>query len=132
MVMLSPLGTPGTYFETGSSRLSLPSWASSTITAAVIVLVLEAIPKWVSARGGLLAPSNVVPYVTVNSPWGVRKRTTAPGIRSSLAVVSTMVCSAAWSIGLSADARCLVHDDESPVTHPSTAPVIRVRATQRL
>ena len=44
----------------------------------------------------------------MNSPWGVRKRTTAPGIRSSLAVVSTMVCSAAWSIGLSADGRCLV------------------------
>src|SRR5436190_2765566 len=103
MVILSPLGTSGTYFETGSSRLSLPSWASSTITAAVIVLVLEAIWKWVSARGGLVAPSNVVPQVTVNSPWGVRKRTTAPGIRSSLAVVSTMVCSAAWSIGLSAD-----------------------------
>jgi hypothetical protein len=61
MVMLSPLGTPGTYFETGSSRLSLPSWASSTITAAVIVLVFEAIRKWVSALGGLLAPSNVVP-----------------------------------------------------------------------
>jgi hypothetical protein len=33
----------------------------------------------------------------------VRKRTTAPGIRSSLAVLSTMVCNAAWSIGLSAD-----------------------------
>src|SRR5881396_4320927 len=71
--------------------------------AAVIVFVFEAILKWVSARGGLIAPSNVVPWVTVNSPWGVRKRTTAPGIRSPLAVVSTMVCSAAWSIGLSAD-----------------------------
>src|SRR5438046_4004840 len=71
--------------------------------AAVIVFVFEAILKWVSARGGLVAPSNVVPWVTVNSPWGVRKRTTAPGIRSSWAVVSTMVCSAAWSIGLSAD-----------------------------
>jgi hypothetical protein len=33
----------------------------------------------------------------------VRKRTTAPGTKSFLAVVSTMVCSAAWSIGLSAD-----------------------------
>src|SRR5438067_3793781 len=103
MVILSPLGTPGTYFETGSSRLSLPSWASSAITAAVIVLVFEAIRKWVSARGGLVAPSNVVPWVTVNSPWGVRKRTTAPGIRRSWAVVSTIVWSAAWSIGLSAD-----------------------------
>src|SRR5437868_15285352 len=101
--MLSPLGTLGTYFETGSSRLSLPSWASSTITAAVIDLVLEAILKWVSGRGGLIVPSRVVPWVTVNSPWGVRQSTTAPGTKSSFAVVSTMVCSAAWSIGLSAD-----------------------------
>jgi hypothetical protein len=44
-----------------------------------------------------------VPKVTVNSPWGVRRRTTAPGTRSSWAVVSTVVCSAAWLIGLSAD-----------------------------
>ena len=54
-----------------------------------------------SARGGILAPSKVLPEVTVNSPWGVRNRTTAPGIRSSLAVVSTTVCSAARSICLS-------------------------------
>src|SRR6266480_3004174 len=73
------------------------------ITAAVMVLVLEAIRKWVSARGGFLVFSWVVPLAAVKSPWGVRKRTTAPGIRSSLAVLSTMVCSAAWSIGLSAD-----------------------------
>src|SRR6266478_5125485 len=38
-----------------------------------------------------------------------------PGIRSSLAVVSTMVCRADWSIGLRADARCLVHDNVTPV-----------------
>jgi hypothetical protein len=55
------IGTPKTYFDIGSSRLSLLSWASSIINAAVIVLVLEAILKWVSARGGLVAPSNVVP-----------------------------------------------------------------------
>ena len=61
MVMLSPLGTPGRYFETRSSRLSLLSWASCIVTAAVIVLVLDAILKWVSALGGLVAPSNVVP-----------------------------------------------------------------------
>src|SRR5438477_13073869 len=101
--MLSPLGTLGTYFETGSSRLSLPSCASSTITAAVIDLVLEAILKWVSARGGLTVPSRVVPWVTVNSPWGVRRSTTAPGTRSSLAVVAVMVCSAAWTTDLTAD-----------------------------
>ena len=43
MVMFSPLGTFGTYFEIGSLNWSLPSWASSTITAEVIVLVIEAI-----------------------------------------------------------------------------------------
>src|SRR5205823_7977430 len=102
MVILSLLGTPGTYFETGSSSLSLPSWASSTITAAVIVLVFEAIRKWVSARGGVAAPSTVVPQVTVNSPWGVRRRTTAPGTRSSPAVFPTVAWSAARLIGLSA------------------------------
>jgi hypothetical protein len=39
-----------------------------------------------------------------------------------------MLCSAAWSIGLSADGRDLVHDNESPVTHPSATPVIRATA----
>ena len=57
----------------------------------------------------------------VNSPWGVRKRTTAPGIRSSLAVVSTMVCSAAWSIGLSAGGPGREH-----------AAIRRVRPTKKL
>src|SRR6266478_3612323 len=38
----------------------------------------------------------------MNSPCGVRTRTTAPGTRSSWAVVSTVVCSTAWLIGLSA------------------------------
>ena len=50
-VMSSPLGTPCTYFETGSSRRSFPSCASSTVTAAVIVLVFEAIRKCVSPVG---------------------------------------------------------------------------------
>ena len=61
MVMLSPSGTSGTYFDTGSSSSSLPSWASCRITADVIVLVIEAIRKWVSASGRLSAPSSVVP-----------------------------------------------------------------------
>ena len=61
MVMWSPLGTPETYFDTASSRLSLFSWASCRMIAAVIVLVLEAARKWVSALGGLVALSNVVP-----------------------------------------------------------------------
>ena len=39
-----------------------------------------------------------------------------------------LACNAAWSIGLSADGRGLVHDSESPVTHPSVAPVIRATA----
>ena len=60
-MMSSPLGTPETYFETGSSKRSFPSWASSTITAAVIVLVFEAILKYVSPRGGDVPPSSVVP-----------------------------------------------------------------------
>ena len=47
------------------------------------------------------------------------------GIRSFLAVVSTIVCSAALSIGLSADSCCLWHD-ESPT---SATPVIRATAT---
>jgi hypothetical protein len=44
---------------------------------------------------------------------------------SSLAVVSTKVCSAALSIGLSADSCCLWHD-ESPTT---ATPVITATAT---
>ena len=43
-------------FETGSSKRSFPSWASSTIMAAVIVLVFEAILECVSARGGVMPP----------------------------------------------------------------------------
>jgi len=49
-------------------------------------------------------------------------------IRSSLAVVSTMVCSAVWSIGLSADS-CCRWQDESHVNDPSATPVIRATAT---
>ena len=56
--MLSPLGTSGTYFDTGSSSRSLPSWASCRITADVIVLVIDAIRKWVSAVGSGLLPNS--------------------------------------------------------------------------
>ena len=38
------------------------------ITAAVMVLVFEAILKWVSARGGFLVFSWVVPVAAVKSP----------------------------------------------------------------
>ena len=60
-MMLSPLGTPSTYFETGSSKRNFPSWTSSTITAAVIVLVFEVARKCVSARGEFVPPSSVAP-----------------------------------------------------------------------
>ena len=40
MVMFSPLGTSGRYFDTGSSSFSRPSWTSCRMTVAVIVLVL--------------------------------------------------------------------------------------------
>ena len=42
-------------------NFSLPSWASSTISAAVMVLEFEAIRKWVFASGGVCVPSSVVP-----------------------------------------------------------------------
>src|SRR6478736_4905717 len=103
MVMLSPPGTPETYFDTGSVRSSLPSWASCRTAAAVIVLVFEAIRKWVFASGGLCAPSWVVPDAAVKSPCGVLNTTTAPGISCSLMVLSTRTCNAAPSMGLSPD-----------------------------
>src|SRR6478609_11143848 len=103
MVMLSPLGTSGTYFDTGSSRPSLPSWASCRTTTAVIVLVFEAIRKWVFASGGLCTPSWVVPDAAVKSPCGVLSTTTAPGISCCLMVLSTRTCNAAPSMGLSPD-----------------------------
>ena len=53
MVMLSPFGTPRHTSRSGRRSRSLPSWASCTITAAVIVLVFEATRKCVSAAGGV-------------------------------------------------------------------------------
>jgi hypothetical protein len=40
MVMFCPFGTSGRYVETGSSRVSLPSWTSWRIAVPVQVLVL--------------------------------------------------------------------------------------------
>ena len=122
MVIWSPSGTPETYFETGSSRSSRPSWASWTITAAVIVLVFEAIRKWVSARGGTVAPSVVVPWETVNSPWGVDRMTAAPGTSNSAAVASTAAWSAAWSIGLSAGEPFVVPSGRATICAGSCSP----------
>jgi hypothetical protein len=45
----------------------------------------------------------VVPAAAVNSPWGVRRSTTAPGTRSSSIRRSTRAWSATGSIGFSAD-----------------------------
>src|SRR5687767_11910633 len=73
------------------------------MSAAVMVLVFEAIRKWVSARGGVVVPSWVVPELTVKSPWGVRRSTMAPGTSASWANVDTVACRALRSIGLSAD-----------------------------
>jgi hypothetical protein len=101
MVILFPLGTPSTYDDMGSSRPSLPSWASCRTIAAVIVLVTDAIRKYVSVPGLSCVPICVVPLAATNSPCGVRKRTTAPGTSNSFVVASTTVCSAAASIRLS-------------------------------
>ena len=61
MVIWSPFGTPATYFDTGSLSRSLPSCASCRITADVIVLVIEAIRKWVYGWGRIWEPNRVVP-----------------------------------------------------------------------
>ena len=61
IVIPSPPGTSGMYFVTGSSSSILPSWTSCRITADVIVLVIEAIRKWVPASGRSSVPSSVVP-----------------------------------------------------------------------
>ena len=73
------------------------------VATVVIVLVFEAIRKWVFASGGLCTPISVVPEETVKSPCGVLSTRTAPGINCSLMVVSTRSCKAAWSMGLSPD-----------------------------
>jgi hypothetical protein len=93
MVTFSPLGTFGRYWDTGSLNRSFPSWARSMISADVLVLVFEAIRKCVSAAGGVCVPSLVVPTIASKFPCGVRSRTIAPGISSSLAAAAT----AAWN-----------------------------------
>src|SRR4051812_2021497 len=99
--MCSPSGTRGTYFETGSSSFSLPSCASSTITAAVIVLVMEAIRKWVPAPGGVCVPTAVVPATAVMVPCGVCSSIMTPGTSASRTIPSASACNPAGSIRLS-------------------------------
>src|SRR6478735_3058822 len=101
--MFSPLGTSGTYADTGSLNFSLPSWASSTINAAVMVLVLDAMRKCVFASGGVCAPISVVPTATSKFPCGVRSTTTAPGTFSSFANPSTTARNASRSMVFNAD-----------------------------
>ena len=79
MVMLLPLGTFGTYVDTGSLNWSLPSWASSTMSADVMVLVFEAIRKWVSASGGVCTPSCVVPTTACKVPLRGAQHDHCPG-----------------------------------------------------
>src|SRR5262245_57165404 len=129
MVMLSPLGTPETYFETGSSKRNFPSWTNSTITAAVMVLVFEAMLKCVSARGSVVPPSSVVPYPNTNSPCGVRSRTMVPGT-SSLAVASTVSRSATGSKGLRFVADAVIPPKEQAMA--TTSARIRVVMIQLL
>ncbi len=54
-----------------------------------MVLVLEAIRKWVAAVGGVWVPSSVVPVAAVTVPCGIRSSTIAPGTPSSAAAAST-------------------------------------------
>ena len=51
-----------------------------------MVLVFEAMRKWVSAAGGVCVPNSVVPTVAVNLPCGVRISTNAPGTSIFLAL----------------------------------------------
>ena len=53
---LVAVGNAWTYFETGSSKLSFPSWTSCTMTAAVIVLVFEARGSGYRRAAGLWRP----------------------------------------------------------------------------
>ncbi|MEO6835403.1 MAG: hypothetical protein ABI231_05785 [Candidatus Tumulicola sp.] len=74
-----------------------------------------------SAVGGVVVPSCVVPYVTVKLPWGVRKTTTAPGMSSLRAVVSSRLCNAAWLIGFNPEP-AVGAAVANPVDNPRTTP----------
>jgi hypothetical protein len=97
MVMCWPFGTSGRYVETGSSRVSLPSWTSWRMTVPVHVLVLLPIRTWSASVTGSAPPSARVPKVAVQSPSsGECTSTTAPGVS-----VSVKIC---CSLGLKAEA----------------------------
>ena len=78
-MMLSPLGTAFNIFRDRIKR-NFPSWTSSTITAAVIVLVFEAARKCVSARGEFVPPSSVEFSLRVH-PKPARHRSARPRSR---------------------------------------------------
>src|SRR6476619_7564880 len=116
MVMFWPLGTLGTYAETGSPKRSLPSCASSTISAAVMVLVFEATRKWEPPSGGLRVPNSVVPTAARKVTCGVRSTTIAPGTSSLAAADSTTAWNAAGSMVFRA-----AGSDEAPAGAPDEA-----------
>ena len=88
---------------TGSLNFSLPSWASSTISAAVKVLVFEAIRKWVSAAGGdCRAEFGGADGRSIVSLRGAQDDHRAGNV-SSFAAASTTAWKAARSMGLSAE-----------------------------
>ena len=90
----SPLGTPSTYLDTGSSRESLPSCASCRITVTVMVLVLLPIRKWSSTDNGASSPIVPVPNACAHVPWsGDSMCTTAPGMTWSFIACSIVDCS---------------------------------------
>ncbi|WP_241962264.1 hypothetical protein [Rhodococcus opacus] len=68
-----------------------------------MVLVFDAIRKWVCSSGGVCTPSSVVPTTAPKFPCGVRSCTTEPGTSSSSAAAFTAAWNAAGSMGFSAD-----------------------------
>ena len=95
MVMFSPFGTSGRYFDTGSVTAIFPSCASCRMAVAVHVLVLEPIRMWSPSATASPPPRSVVPYVAVIVPDGVRSSATAPGNRNSFAPSSSAASSPA-------------------------------------
>ena len=90
MVMLSPFGTSGRYFEIGSVSAIRPSCTSCSTTVPVIVLVFDPTRKWSPTCTGSSARTARVPNASRYSSVGVRTSTTAPGIdRSRIAPLIT-------------------------------------------
>lgn len=78
--MLAPLGTTGSYFDTGSSRASFPSSTSCRMTVAVIVLVTLPMRMWFSAAVGVLVARSPMPMVCNQVPWPGTSTSTRPQV----------------------------------------------------